>query len=82
MAILYRMGQAPLKLYRNRQALVFSTGFGGVDFTRHPAYVSADLVHLHWVTGLVSTRALRKMKKPVVWTLRDMSPLYDMKKDK
>ncbi|MCH7637128.1 MAG: glycosyltransferase family 4 protein [Proteobacteria bacterium] len=74
LAILYRMGQAPLKLYRNRQALTFSTGIDGIDFTRHPAYVSADLVHLHWVSGLVSTRVLRKMKKPVVWTLRDMWP--------
>ena len=73
-AISYRMGQMPLKLYRNRRPLVFSTGFGGVDITRHRAYRSADLVHLHWVNGLVSTRALRKVNKPVVWTLRDMWP--------
>ena len=60
LAILYRMGEAPLKLYRDRRPLIFSTGIDGLDFTRHPAYVSADLVHLHWVSGLVSTRVLRK----------------------
>jgi glycosyltransferase involved in cell wall biosynthesis len=71
-AILKRMGQAPVKAYRRRKRVIFNTGFDGVDFTRHPAYASADLVHLHWVNGLVSTRALRKLKKPVIWTLRDM----------
>ena len=74
-AVQRRMGQLPLKLYRNRRPTIFNTGIDGVDFTRHPAYASADLVHLHWVIGLVSNRALRKVKKPVVWTLRDMWPL-------
>lgn len=73
-ALRYRMGQIPLKLYRKRQAVTFSIGIDGVDFTRHPAYREADLVHLHWVNSLVSTRALSKVKKPVVWTLRDMWP--------
>ncbi len=73
-AVLRRMGLLPLKLYRNRQNLTFNTGFDGIDITRHPAYAWADLVHLHWVNGLVRTRALRKVKKPVVWTLRDMWP--------
>ena len=74
-AILHRIGLMPLKAYRNKQPLAFNTGFGGIDFTRHPAYASADLVHLHWVNGLVRTRALRNVKKPLVWTLRDMWPL-------
>jgi glycosyltransferase involved in cell wall biosynthesis len=73
-ALQFRMGRLPLKLYRNRQSLVFNTGISGVNFARHPAYKAADLVHLHWVNGLVSTRALRKIKKPAVWTLRDMWP--------
>jgi glycosyltransferase involved in cell wall biosynthesis len=61
-------------VYRERQNRIFSTGFDGIDITRHPAYASADIVHLHWVNGLVSTRGLRHVTRPVVWTLRDMWP--------
>jgi glycosyltransferase involved in cell wall biosynthesis len=73
-SILYRLGQLPLQVYRKRQPSIFSTGFSGVDITRHAAYVTADLVHLHWVNGLVRTSSLRNINKPVVWTLRDMWP--------
>jgi glycosyltransferase involved in cell wall biosynthesis len=73
-SILYRLGRMPLKLYRDRRPLIFSTGFDGIDITRHPSYASADIVHLHWVNGLVNSKALGKVKKPIVWTLRDMWP--------
>jgi hypothetical protein len=53
----------------------FNTGFDGIDITRHPSYADADLVHLHWVNGLVGVRTLSKIKKPVLWTLRDMWPI-------
>jgi glycosyltransferase involved in cell wall biosynthesis len=69
-----RIAQIPLRVYRGRQNRIFNTGLDGLDFTRHPAYLAADLVHLHWVNGLVSTRALRKVTRPLVWTLRDMWP--------
>ena len=73
-ALLRRMGLLPIKAYRKRQHLTFNTGIDGIDVTRHPAYDSADLVHLHWVNGLVNMRSLRKVKKPLVWTMRDMWP--------
>lgn len=73
-AILRRIGLLPIKAYRKRQHLTFNTGFDGVDITRHPAYAAADLVHLHWINGLVNMRSLRKVRKPLVWTLRDMWP--------
>jgi glycosyltransferase involved in cell wall biosynthesis len=74
-AMLYRMGQLPLKLYRHRGTHFFSAGIDGVDVTRNRAYGSADLVNLHWINGLASTRSLGKIKKPLVWTLRDMWPM-------
>jgi glycosyltransferase involved in cell wall biosynthesis len=40
---------------------------------------SADILHLHWVRGLLSTGQIRRMAtgsaKPVVWTLMDLAPL-------
>lgn len=70
-----RLGNLPVSLYRSRQQRIFNTGFGGVDFTKLPEYQTADIVHLHWVNGLVAMRTLRKVNKPVVWTMRDMWPL-------
>ena len=75
MALLARLGNAPVHLYRKRQPRIFNTGFAGHDFTRLPEYRQADLIHLHWINGLVAMRALRRVKKPVVWTMRDMWPL-------
>ena len=74
-AVSWRIGRAPIRLYRRREDVGFNTGFDGIDITRHPAYAHADLVHLHWVNGLVGVRTLRKIKKPVLWTLRDMWPI-------
>jgi glycosyltransferase involved in cell wall biosynthesis len=69
------VGRLPTYLYPNREKRIFNTGFYGLDFTRHPAYKSADLLHLHWINGLVAMRTLKKVRKPIVWTMRDMWPM-------
>ena len=63
------------RFYTKRMRRIFSTGFAGADFTRRKEFKEADVIHLHWITGVVSMRALSKIKKPIVWTLRDMWPL-------
>lgn len=75
LALLSRLGMLPILLYGTRQGFIFNTGFSGVDFTKYPAYRDADIIHLHWVNGLVAMRTLRKIDKPIVWTLRDMWPM-------
>lgn len=60
--------------YFKKKPRIFSTGFVGVDITKHPDYYDADVVHLHWVNGLLPTHILKKIKKPIVWTVRDMWP--------
>lgn len=74
-ALRTRLGNAPLYLYRKRRPWIFNTGFAGVDFTKHAEYRRADLIHLHWINGLVAMRTLRKVEKPIVWTMRDMWPM-------
>ncbi len=68
------VSRLPIKLYGTELPVAFNTGFDGIDFTKHPVYESADLVHLHWINGLASIRSLGKVTKPIVWTLRDMWP--------
>lgn len=72
--LLPQLGGMPKYLYPNRKPWIFNTGFDGVDFTQHPAYRDADILHLHWINGLVAMHTLRKVKKPIVWTMRDMWP--------
>ncbi|MFZ2192741.1 MAG: glycosyltransferase family 4 protein [Candidatus Moraniibacteriota bacterium] len=63
-------------LYRNRKKIIFSTGFVGFDFTKSKEFKEADIIHLHWINGgFVDIKHLAKIKKPVVWTMRDMWPM-------
>jgi glycosyltransferase involved in cell wall biosynthesis len=68
--------KAPPKLYYNRKSMIYSSGFVGYDFTKSEAYAEATIINLHWINnGFVSMRDLRDIKKPIVWTLRDMWPM-------
>ena len=69
------LGRLPIRLYPRREDRIFNTGIDGLSFMKHPAYRNADVVHMHWINGLVAMRTLRQVKKPVVWTMRDMWPL-------
>lgn len=73
--ILPRLANFPARFYLKRDGRIFNTGFDGVDITKHPSYQSADIVHLHWINGLVSTRTIKRIDKPIVWTMRDMWPM-------
>ncbi|SEL60968.1 glycosyltransferase family 4 protein [Ectothiorhodospira marina] len=74
-AALNRLGNIPVRFYAKRKPWIFNTGFAGIDFTKLPEYHRADVIHLHWINGLVAMRTLRRIKKPIVWTMRDMWPL-------
>jgi glycosyltransferase involved in cell wall biosynthesis len=67
---------APSQLYVGRKSNIYSTGFVGYDFLKTELYAEATIIHLHWVNrGFVNLRHLQKVKKPIVWTLRDMWPM-------
>ena len=53
----------------------FSFCFFGYDITKFDAYKSADIIHIHWLgEGFISLKSISKIKKPVIWTMRDMWP--------
>lgn len=56
----------------------FSNDFIGKNICKNPIIQSADIIHLHWVSAgflsLDGLKKLRKLRKPVVWTLHDMHP--------
>lgn len=53
----------------------FSIGISGNKITQMDIYQEADIVHFHWINnGMLSIREIKNIKKPIVWTLRDMWP--------
>ena len=53
----------------------FTFNFFGFDLTKIKAYKEADIIHIHWLgEGFINLRSISKIKKPVVWTIRDMWP--------
>ncbi len=62
--------------YRKRRKIIFSSGIFGFDFTKTTEYKEADIIHLHWINfGFINIKDLKKIKRPIVWTLRDMWPM-------
>lgn len=54
---------------------LFSVGYPGVAIETHPAAISADIIHLHWPTWMVTPLAVSRLLdagKTVFWTLHDM----------
>ena len=51
---------------------IFSDEFGEIDFLLK----NYDIVHLHWISGLVNYKTFfRNVKSPIIWTLHDLNPL-------
>jgi glycosyltransferase involved in cell wall biosynthesis len=70
-----QMGSLPCLFYSQREKFIFSTGIFGANFTKTKEYKEADVIHLHWINGLVNIKDLKKIKKPIIWTMRDMWPM-------
>ncbi|MEX2474382.1 glycosyltransferase [Marinobacter sp.] len=64
-----------LLIFPKRERRIFSTGFFGLNYKREQVFREAEVVHLHWVNGLVATRSLKNIDKPVVMSIRDMWPM-------
>lgn len=65
----------PMHLFPKRDGRLFSIGLSGFDWAAHEAYRACDVVHLHWINrGTLSIEGLGRLRKPIVWTLRDMWP--------
>lgn len=74
-SLIDRLGKAPKLIYSRRMRYVFNTGFTGIDIRSLEEYRNTDIVHLHWINGLISIRMLSLIDKPIVWTMRDMWPM-------
>lgn len=53
---------------------LFSTLEGVYDLSQNGLVQDSDIINLHWVAGFFDYSSLRKIKKPIVWTMHDMNP--------
>jgi glycosyltransferase involved in cell wall biosynthesis len=54
---------------------LFSSPFSTFRVEEHPLIKEADIINLHWVSGLIDYSSFFKnCKKPIVWTFHDMNP--------
>jgi glycosyltransferase involved in cell wall biosynthesis len=66
---------APLKYYPLRRNGVYSAQWLPDFINTQLEKLRPDIVNLHWVNnGYLQIESLRKIQKPIVWTLHDMWP--------
>jgi len=51
---------------------IFTTGLYGVNLKKHKLFKEANIIHLHSVNDFLSFDLIKSIKKPLVWTIRDM----------
>lgn len=64
--------------YKRADAAPFTPPLVATSLATHPWVENADVIHLHWVSRLLSPEDLQKLRikgKRVVWTLHDLWPL-------
>lgn len=65
----------PNRIYKNRFANLSISWISNNNLIHKIKKVDPDIVHLNWINdGLLSIQNLINIKKPLVWTLRDMWP--------
>lgn len=65
------------QLHAMHPTVYFSTPISTYELSSHPLVKEADIVHLHWVQNFLNySTFFENVKKPIVWTLHDLNPLY------
>ena len=66
----------PKLFYNLKKNISFTFNLAGHDITKLKIYKEADIIHLHWIgKSIIDIDVLPKIRKPIVWTFRDMWPM-------
>lgn len=72
----WEIESVPLRFYRQTSGIPFTSGRIGSFQSRGLNDFDPDIVNLHWIVrGFLGFNDLRRFRRPIVWTLRDMWPL-------
>lgn len=65
----------PLIKYKSKLSSFFSTGYFPARKLSTIGIDEYDIINMHWICGgFIGVKDLKKIKKPIVWTLHDMWP--------
>jgi glycosyltransferase involved in cell wall biosynthesis len=63
------------KIFPRLDCEIATLPYSEYNILEDPAVKEADIIHLHWVAGVLDYPSFfQKNNKPVVWTLHDMNP--------
>lgn len=64
-----------LRNYVQKENIIFSAAYGGIDISKNKLLTEADEIYLHWIVGgylsLKSMEKIGKLNKKVKWVLHD-----------
>ena len=70
---------ALLQKIKSKYRLPTSLPTSSVRLEDHPFVKEADIIHLHWISGLVDIPTFfPKIDKPVIWTIRDENSMMGL----
>lgn len=61
----------PVRFYNNRNSTPFSPGWIGFNLVEKINAMQPDIVHLHWVHGMLSIEDIIKIQAPIIWSMHD-----------
>ena len=59
-------------LFHTENSTLHSFGLSGYGLVNRINQSNADIIHLHWIPGMLSIDDIARIRKPIVWTLHDM----------
>lgn len=59
-------------LFHTDNPTLHSFGLSGYGLVNQINQSDVDIIHLHWITGMLSIEDIAKINKPIVWTMHDM----------
>lgn len=71
MQIQNKFDQLNLSRFSKHETTYYSLGNVSAGLVEELNQSKADLLHLHWVTGMLSIEDIGRIKKPIVWTMHD-----------
>lgn len=61
--------------FKTSNPVIHSSGMIGCGMVKYLNASSADIIHLHWICGMLTISDIASIKKPLVWTFHDMWPM-------
>lgn len=71
---IFKKLNAIIKIQINK-SYYFSNGKSRYKLKNNELISKADIIHLHWINGVVSINEIGEINKPMIWSIRDMWPV-------